>query len=360
MRKRLTPDTARAWVDVDLDALVRNARSFQGATGAPMLPMLKADGYGLGAVAVARALARVEPWGFGVATIDEARALRAHRIVRPVIVFTPLVPTMADYLRDVAARPSIGDLDALRHWLAHGDDPFHIEIDTGMRRSGFGWNDAATIAALGNLVRDASGWEGIFTMFHSAESNAAATAEQWHRLEAVLTAIGRRPQLVHAAASAAAVYGNAYAGDLTRPGIHLYGGRVTGLDSVPVATLRARVVAVRRVAAGDTVGYDATWQAPGITTIATLAIGYADGVPRRLSNAGSVELLNTRVRIAGRVTMDQLMVDAGDLPVAIDDVATIFGGLVTLEEQAAHAGTVSYELLTSLGRRLPRRYINSE
>ncbi len=360
MRKRLTPDTARAWVDVDLDALLRNARSFQAATGAPMLPMLKADGYGLGAVAIARALAQADPWGYGVATIDEARELHVNKIVRPVIVFTPLAPPMAEYMRAVAARPSIGDLDALHAWLALGDEPFHLEIDTGMARSGIAWNDRDAIAAVGNLVRNAPGWEGIFTMFHSAESNPAATAEQWRRLQVAIAALGQRPPLVHAAASAAAVYGRTYAGDLTRPGIHLYGGRVAGLDTVPVAALRARVVALRRLGAGDTVGYHATWQAARATTIATLALGYADGVSRHLSNVGMVELLHVRVRIAGRITMDQLMVDVGDLPVAVGDVATIFGGLVTLDEQAALAGTVSYELLTSLGPRLPRRYINSE
>ncbi|MCA9723272.1 MAG: alanine racemase, partial [Gemmatimonadetes bacterium] len=106
----------------------------------------------------------------------------------------------------------------------------------------------------------------------------------------------------------------------------------------------------------ESVSYDATWTAPGDTTVATLAIGYADGVSRHLSNAGEVELLGRRVPIVGRVTMDQTMVDAGDLPVAIGDVATIFGGLVSLDAQAARAGTIGYELLTSLGARLPRRY----
>lgn len=360
MRKRITPDTARAWVDVDLDAVVRNARSYIAATGVPVLPMLKADGYGLGALMVARALAVVEPWGYGVATIDEARELHVNGIVRPVVVFSPLVPAMIDYVTAIAARPAIGDIVALQAWLHRGSGPFHIEIDTGMGRSGIPWNDAESLIAVRNLVGDAAGWEGIFTMFHSAEKNAAATEQQWERLEGACAAIGRRPHLVHAAASAAAAYGSKYAGNVTRPGIHLYGGRVVGLDSVPVAALRARVVATQRVAAGTPIGYDATWHAGRATTIATLAIGYADGVHRSLSNEGAVELLGQRVRIVGRVTMDHLMVDAGDLPVAIDDVATLFGGLVTLEEQAALAGTVSYELLTALGPRLPRRYPNQE
>jgi alanine racemase len=360
MRKRITPDTSRAWVDVDLDAIVRNARSFERATGGPLLPMVKADGYGLGALAVAQALAAVEPWGYGVATIEEARELHVNGIVRPVVVFSPLVPAMIEFVDAIAARPTICDVPALRAWLAQGNGPFHIEIDTGMSRSGIPWDDAASLAAVRNLVGDGTGWEGIFTMFHSAERDATATAAQWDRLQLAINALGRRPPLVHAAASAGGRYGDAYAGDLTRPGIHLYGGRVTGLDSVPVAAVRARVVATRRIAAGGTVGYDATWQAPRETTIATLAIGYADGVHRQLSNAGLVELLGQRLRIVGRVTMDHLMVDAGDLPVALGDIATLFGGLVTLEEQAAAAGTVSYELLTALGPRLPRRYSTPE
>jgi len=292
--------------------------------------------------------------------VDEARELHVNGIVRPIVVFTPLVPRMIEFTSAVAARPTICDIDALGAWLGQGTGPFHIEIDTGMGRSGIPWDDGAALAAARNLLGDAAGWEGIFTMFHSAERNPAATAVQWQRLQGAVTALGRRPPLIHAAASAAGAYRNTYAGNVTRPGIHLYGGRVAGLESVPVAALRARVVATRRITAGTSVGYDASWTALNQTTIATVAVGYADGVHRSLSNGGAVELLGQRVRIVGRVTMDHIMVDVGDLPVAIGDIATLFGGLVTLEEQAALAGTVSYELLTALGPRLPRRYANHE
>jgi alanine racemase len=212
------------------------------------------------------------------------------------------------------------------------------------------------LAEIQSLLQSATAWEGVFTHFHSAGSDQAATSEQWRRLHDALGAIGHRPAMVHAANSAAGAFGTAFAGDLARPGIHLYGGHLEGLDAVPVAALRARVTAVRRITAGESVSYDATWHAPNSTTIATIAVGYADGVPRRLSNVGAVELLGQRLRIVGRITMDYLMVDAGDLPVAIGDVATIFGGLVSLDEQAALAGTISYELLTALGTRVPRRY----
>ncbi|MES2307113.1 MAG: alanine racemase [Gemmatimonadota bacterium] len=360
MRKPFTPDTARAWVDVDLDSLVRNARSYAARVGVPLLPMVKADGYGLGAVAVARALAEIEPWGYGVATVDEARELYVNGILRPIVIFSPLVPEMIEYVNAVAARPVIGDLDSLRAWLAQGSGPFHLEIDTGMARAGIRWDDAAMLGEARNLLAEASGWEGVFTHFHSAERNSAATGQQWLRLQGCIDALGRRPPLVHAANSAAGATGKPYSGDLARPGIHLYGGRISGFDSIRVAALRARVVAVRRLAAGDTVSYEATWGVPNATTIATLAIGYADGLSRRLSNGGACELLGHRLRIVGRVTMDHVMIDAGDLPVAIGDVATIFGGIVTLDEQAALAGTISYELLTALGSRLPRRYLPRE
>jgi alanine racemase len=360
VRKRLTPDTARAWVDVDLDALVRNARAYAAQTGVPLLPMVKADAYGLGAVAVARALTEVQPWGFGVATVDEARELFLNGIVAPIVILSPLVPAMVEYVRTVAARPSLSDLGAMQAWLSEGSGPFHVEIDTGMSRSGIRWDDSASLAAARNLLATASGWEGVYTHFHSPERDPASCAEQWRRFHQALEALGRRPPLVHAASSAVGAYGSAYAADLVRPGIHLYGGSVAGLDAVPVVKLCARVVGLRRLAPGDTVGYDATWTAPNATTLATLAIGYADGVHRSLSNAGAVELLGQRLRIVGRVSMDHITVDAGDLPVSIGDVATIFGGRVSLDEQAALAGTISYELLTALGDRLPRIYHRAE
>ncbi|MBK6495774.1 MAG: alanine racemase [Gemmatimonadetes bacterium] len=355
----VTPDTARAWVDVDLDAVVRNARSFAARTGVPMLPMVKADGYGLGAVAVARALAEVEPWGYGVATIDEARELHVNGVLRPILICSPMLPDLAEATASVAARPTIGNLEGLRAWLALGDRPFHLEVDTGMSRSGLRWDDVTQLMEARNLLASAAGWEGVYTHFHSAERDDLATADQWRRLQQAITTLGRRPPLVHAANSAAGGAGPSYAADLTRPGIHLYGGRLSGLDAVPVAAVRARVVGVRRLPAGGTVSYEATWRAANPTTVATIAIGYADGMHRRLSNGGAVELLGQRLRIVGRVTMDHLMVDAGDLPVSLGDVATLFGGLVSLDEQAALGGTIAYELLTGLGARLPRRYHRS-
>jgi alanine racemase len=352
-------ETARAWVEIDLGALVANARTLQSACGARLLPMLKANGYGLGASAVARALEAVDPWGFGVATSEEGASLRRSGVVRPILVASPLTTLALDACLAADLRPAIGDLEALRAWCARSPRPFHLEIDTGMGRAGFRWNDHASLAAARSLVGDAPGWEGVFTHFHSADSDPASIECQWQRLEAALGALPRRPPLVHAANSAAALRGKAFAGDLARPGIFLYGGAAGGADPRPVARLRARVIAVRELAAGDSVSYGATWRATGKVKIATVGLGYADGFPRAADAAGRparvIEIGGREVPVVGRVTMDMTMV-AVDGPVAVGDVATVFGGIVSLDTQARAAGTISYEMLTSLGARLPRIY----
>lgn len=359
MRTPFTADTQRAWVDVDLDAIVRNARSYQAQVGVPLLPMIKANAYGLGALHVARALQTIQPTGWGVATTDEGRELRTGGVQAPIIVFTPLDATQLSPHREFGLRPVIGDLAALRAWLTASNDPFHLEIDTGMRRSGLPWDDPAMLAAAGEMVAARNSWEGCFTHLHSAGTDDAATAEQWHRLQKALEVLGASPPMIHVGNSAAGRHGGIYAGTLARPGICLYGGVVDGIANEPVAALRARVVALRALEVGDTVSYDATWHATVPTTVATLAIGYADGVHRALSGAGAVELGGRRCPIIGRVTMDFTMVDVGDTAIEIGDVATLFGGLITLDEQAANAGTIGYELLTSLGGRLPRCYHRS-
>ncbi len=356
-------ETARAWVDVDLDALVANARTLADACGTRLLPMVKANGYGLGAAQVARALEPLDPWGYGVATVEEGVALRESGVSRPILVASPLTPDTIEPTLANGFRPAIGDLTALRAWVRRSEAPFHLEIDTGMSRGGFRWTDSAALREAAALLGAAPGWEGIFTHFHSADTDDRAVAAQWQRFGAVVGAMPRRPPLVHAANSAAALCGRAYAADMIRPGIFLYGGEARASAPTPrgVAALRARVVAVRTVAAGETVGYGATWTADRPTTVATLGIGYADGLPRATGRpaggpARCVELHGRAVPLVGRVAMDMCTAAVDDGRVAIDDVATVFGGLITLDQQASAAGTISYELLTSLGRRLPRRY----
>jgi alanine racemase len=348
------PNPARAWADVSLAALRENARTIQRAAAVPLLPMVKADGYGLGAVAVSRALESLDPWGFGVAAVDEARELREAGITRPVVVFTPASSAGRPAFERHDLRATIGDLDTLGAWVPSGL-PFHLEIDTGMSRAGIRWDDGPALAAAADLAGPAAGWEGVFTHFHSADLDRTATEVQWERFQSALQAFPRRPPIVHAANSAAALAGPRWAGDLVRPGIFLYGGAAGGPAPEPVVALRAPVVALRRLRAGDTVSYGAAWTAPEPCVIATIAAGYADGVPRALSGRGEAEVGGRRRRFVGRVTMDMTMVRVDD-DVRVGDVATLYGGLVGLEEQAARAGTVGYELLTSIGRRVHRRY----
>lgn len=201
--------------------------------------MVKADGYGLGAVAVAGALESLEPWGYGVATLVEGAELRSAGISRPIVVFSPLVVGDVEALLRHDLRPAIGDLTALEAWIGATDRPFHLEIDTGMARAGVQWHDTAAVAAALRQVGEAPGWEGIFTHFHSSDTDTVATSRQWERFQRVLEQLPRRPRLVHAANSAAALEGPRYAGDMVRPGIYLYGGAVGRHEpAVVVSTLR--------------------------------------------------------------------------------------------------------------------------
>jgi alanine racemase len=353
-------ETSRAWVDVDLAAVVANARTVAAISGSRLLPMVKANAYGLGAVEVARALETLDPWGFGVASVEEARLLRTAGIGRPLLAVTPLLPSLIDQYLELDLRPSIGAVQALQAWTGQTERPFHLEIDTGMSRAGVRWDDRHSLDGLSGILADAGGWEGIFTHFLAAESDADTTVRQWDRFQEVVGSLPRRPALVHAANSAAALRGKAFAADLVRPGIFLYGGVAGRPEPHPVAALRGRVVAIRSIVSGDTVGYGGSWRADRRSTVATVSVGYADGFPRAGPGDASlggrvVELNGKLVPLVGRVTMDMCMALV-DHSIALGDVATIFGGLVTLDQQAAAAGAVSYELLTRLGSRIPRHY----
>lgn len=317
--------------------------------------MVKADAYGLGAVPVARALEAVEPWGYGVGTLAEGAALRVAGIRRPVLVFTPAALDLEPAYRAHDLRAVLDDPDVAARWSL----PFHLEIDTGMARAGIRWDASELLAAV------ASPWlEGAFTHFHSADTDPASVHEQWTRFRQAVGRLGRQPTMVHAANSAG-IWRLGERTDLVRPGIFLYGGRA-GVDLPPphpVATLRAPVVSVRTVRPGDSVSYGAAWRAAGPARIATLGVGYCDGVPRSVHGPAQAVLAGRRCPIVGRVTMDMIMVEvpperAGQ--VRVGDIATLFGGegesAITLDEFAGWAGTISYEILTGLGSRLRREY----
>ncbi|GIW51290.1 MAG: alanine racemase [Gemmatimonadales bacterium] len=345
----------RAWVEVNLANLVSNARTaVAAAQGARLLPMVKADAYGLGAPAVARALEELDPWGFGVATVDEGVELRAAGIERPIVVFTPASLEALPRYRKYRLTAVLDREAEIRAW----DGPFHVEIDTGMGRAGIRWDDVAGLSAISN-----SALEGAFTHFHSADVSAVSVDVQWTRFMRALERMPVKPRLLHAANSAG-IWRLREHLNLVRPGIFLYGGRPGGdlPAPAPVVALRARVVSTRVLPQGEAVSYGAEWRAPQPTAVATLGIGYADGVSRAVQGKAYVLMGGRICPVIGRVTMDMLMVDAGppEMAPAPGEVATLIGSdgsrEITVDRFAEWSGTISYEVLTRLGRRLPRIY----
>jgi len=365
-------DTARAWVDVDLGALVANYDSLTQRANPRVgtLPIVKADAYGLGACPVVRALESRNPWGYGVATLAEGIQLRERGIDRRVIAFF-LTPDELGHAAAADLTPVIGDGESLRLWRSVARSsarrlPFHLEVDTGMGRCGFHYGGVeAWLPGVQEACAEDLQWEGTLTHFHSAdEADEAPTREQWARLQECLAAMpAGAPGVVHIVASASAARWPEYAADLLRPGLFLYGGLAGGepMRPRPVVTVRARVASVRDVPAGWTASYGATYRAPRPSRWATLAIGYADGLRRELSNNGFVRFGEQDAPIVGRVCMDVTVVDVTDVDaVAPGSVAVVVGGehgaATSLHSVAQRCGSIDYEILTGLTRRLPRRY----
>jgi len=349
----------RAWMEVDLDALLRNARAARRRAGVPIIPMVKADAYGLGAERVALALESVEPLAYGIATVTEGRELREVGIKRPIIVFTPLLRDEYAEARELSLTPTLGSVDEINEWTREGG-AWELSIDTGMSRAGVQWRD---LDSLREVIAQHPP-EGAFTHFHSPELEDGSMDEQEQRFREAVATLPVRPKLLHTDASAAIVRHGHSEWDAIRPGVFLYGvGSDAGpeLDPEPVVHIRARVVETRWIEAGDSVSYDATWHAPSRRRIATIPIGYSDGYPRALSNRASALAADGPVPIVGLVTMDMIMLDVTDSKCDVGDVVTLAGvgegaGQIGLADLASLAGMSYYELLTGLRGRLDRYY----
>jgi alanine racemase len=368
---------------VDEAALRRNLRRVKDAAGpaASVVPMLKANAYGLGVDAVLRMvraeLSADELWAVGVAAVQEGEQLRALGWTGRVVVFAPAPPDEFARAARAGLTLALSDPDGVRRWARAARETgrrlaFHAEIDTGMGRAGFPFDQAAAWGGqVDALAADLLEWEGCFTHFHSAdEPDLGPTDEQERRFLQALDALppprgGVPRRVVHSANSAASVRRNGFGLDLVRPGIFLYGGSAgPGAVPEPVAALRARIAVVRPVPAGWSCGYSATYTARRPERWGTLAVGYGDGLPRALSPAGGEALVHgRRVPIIGRISMDMTVVDLTDVPEAqAGDAATLIGSdggeRIGLDEVAAKCGTISYEVLTGLGARLPRVYVD--
>lgn len=369
------------WADVDTEAIAANVRTLAAlAAPARVCAVVKAAGYGHGAVRAAEAaLAGGASW-LAVALVEEGIELRDGGITAPVIVLSePPADAFADVVRAdlrVAVYTPDGVDAAAKAVATAGPDhpplPVHVKVDTGMHRVGA---DPATAAAVARDVasRPELRLEGLWTHFAVADEpdQAPFTEAQLDRLLAVrdgLAAGGVRPAMLHAANSAGTIAFPRARLDLVRCGIAVYGldpspalaGRVA---LQPALSLRARVSFVKEVAAGEGASYGLRWRAPERTVVATVPIGYADGVPRRLSILGGEVLIGGhRRRLAGTVTMDQILVDCGPgADVHPGDEVVLIGRQGTEEirawEWADRLGTIGYEIVCGIGARVPRRSV---
>ena len=296
-----------------------------------------------------------------------------------ILVVTPIPPGEEAMAVDAGLTASVSDLAALGRLAAAARDAdasldFHIEIDTGMGRSGFDWRLADAWGPALTERAQPLRLTGAFPHMHSADEPGGyePCAEQWRRFEEALAGlpVDRSALVEHAANSAAALRWPEFGGDLLRPGIFLFGGHPAPgaadesarLAPRPVVALRARLSLVRDVPPGSTSGYGATYTTAGPERWGTAAVGYGDGLPRALGNRGWALVHGQRVPIRGRVSMDSVVLDVSDLPDAeAGDVATFIGEdgeeRISLEEAATLAGTIGDEMLTRLGSRLPRVYL---
>jgi len=372
-------DARPAHALIDLAALAHNwAIASRAAGDRRVIAVVKADAYGHGAPAVARRLVREGCTAFAVATASELAALRLAGVDAPVLLLdgvqgvsdarTALALGATPVLHDDAMRTAVEDAAASLGRRA----AVHVEVDTGMRRLGVPQHEAVALIARVAASRHLA-LEGVSTHFARAdEADPAPTRAQAEELARVLEALRQRgiePGLVHLANSAgllgAAAWQDLLPGGAVRPGLMLYGVApapafaAAGLR--PVMTLTAAVVALRRVGEGEGVGYAAVWRAPRSGWIATLPMGYADGVPWSLGrpSAGGTVLLGGRRRaIVGRISMDLTTVWLEDDAVALGEQAIVFGAGAPVEALAAAAETIAYEVLVRVGSRVPRMAID--
>jgi alanine racemase len=351
---------SRAWMEVDLGALVRNATALGQRAGVPLIPMIKADAYGLGAQQVAHALEHLSPLAYGVATVEEGQELRDAGITRQIIIFTPLLVDEFEAAHLSHLTPTLGSKAQIEAWEIFGS-PYVLSVDTGMSRAGVPWREVASITESLTKTPPAA----VYTHFHSPQLDDGTMAEQLSRFEDVLNQLPSRPSVIHTDSSAAIVRHARSTMNAVRPGIFMYGvgsGPTAALQPEPVVFLKGRIVELRRIEPGDTVSYDATWTARRASLIATVPLGYADGYPRAASNTGAAVVRDKVVPIAGRVTMDMTMIDVTDAGAEIGDVVTFIGNpgangaAIDVASVAAKARISPYELLTGLRNRIRRTY----
>ena len=348
------------------------------APGAKTVCVIKADGYGHGAIPMARRMeGREEIWGYAVACPQEAIALREAGMQKPILILGFVFPEDIREMIRLDVRLAVFSMEAATHISGEAvrlgkTAHVHIKLDTGMSRIGFPCtqNAADTIREIGALPNLEI--EGVFTHFaRSDETDKTFAHKQAVRYDDMISQVypesDGRP-LCHIANSAAIIDLPEYHKDMVRAGIILYGLWPSDeidqnkIDLRPMMALKSHIVRVRNLPAGETVSYGGTWEAKTDTRIATIPVGYADGYPRALSNKGFVLIHGKRAPIRGRVCMDMFMVDVSEIPdAAVGDEAVLLGTqgteCITMEELGALSGRFNYEFACDISKRVPRIYI---
>jgi alanine racemase len=367
----------QAEVRIDLDAIRHNVTRLRAGTDAQVMTVVKGDGYGHGMVPVARAALSAGATWLGVCTLDEALALRAAGIDAPVLAWllAPGLPLHEAVAAEVdLSAAGLGLLDEIVAAAARVGRVarVHLKVDTGLNRGGatpgewLALVEAAAKAQADGRIEVVGGWSHLARADEPGHPANTAQLAAFTEALAVADRAGLRLRVRHLANSAAALTNPDTHFDLVRAGIASYGltpvpGRDFGLR--PAMTVRARLIHAKRVPAGEGVSYGHTYTTTRPTNLAVVPLGYADGVPRHASNAAPVWLAGRRRAIAGRVCMDQFVLDCGDDEVHAGDEAVLFGpgtgGEPTADDWAEAAGTINYEIVTRLGSaRVPRVFDN--
>ena len=377
--------TATTWVEVDLSAIKSNAQTIKAyAHSRSLIAVIKADAYGHGVIPVAEAL-HEEAAMYAVATVSEAVELRAAGLGKPVLVLFNALPAQVEAIVDYQLTPSVYEptlCSALSHkaQARKTSVKVHLDVDTGMNRGGIWYTEAVDFIRWLTVLEGIE-IEGIFTHFATAdESDKSYTSLQFERFQSVLSALSKinfRPSIVHAANSAAALTLPQAHFDAVRVGLGLYGvypsaevKRTSQVSLRPALSWKAHIIGLRRSIQGEGVSYGRTYIVDEPIWLATLPVGYADGYPRALSNRAEALIGRVSCQQVGAVCMDGTVFrivpqeGAVDLPLQIGDEAVLIGkqgGLeITVDQVAEEAGTISYEILTGIGRRIPRIYVNKE
>ena len=372
----------RVYAEINLDSIVKNVDNLMALTkeNTGALAVVKADGYGHGDVAVAKAVAQ-KVTGYAVATLDEAVNLRENGVKKPILVLGYVDPYEFDILVsyeitatvfDVETAQLLADAARVQKKQAH----CHIKVDTGMRRIGLepdenGIAIVKQITALKELSAD-----GIFTHFAASDETDKTSAEHQFKLFTDFTGRLEKEGIHftyrHCANSAAVIDMPQVDLDMVRLGIAMYGMypsdevKKEKVELFPALDLKSHITMVKEIPAGEKVSYGGTFTTTRTTKLATVSVGYGDGYPRALSSKGYVLVRGQKAPIVGRVCMDQMMVDVTDIEnVTRADIVTLIGkdgdAEITVEEIAALAGTFNYEFVCDLGKRIPRSYyLNGE